>query len=100
MEEISRYAGSDIKSAAASGRGLHKAPSGATRSKRSKSAKSAANAKYGSDHHPVQVMWLSSALVIESKVPNKWRNVTSNLRILKFNEVAREVRYTLPGLEG
>ena len=40
----------------------------------------------------VQVLWLSTAYVLESKVPTQWRNVTLNHRIRSFNVHAREVR--------
>ena len=40
----------------------------------------------------VQVLWLSTAYVLESKIPTEWRNVTSNYRIRSFNVQAREVR--------
>ena len=40
----------------------------------------------------VQVLGLSTAYVLESKIPTEWRNVTSNYRIRSFNVQAREVR--------
>ena len=56
------------------------------------------SARYADDHRRVQVLWLSSALVEELKVPKQWKDITSNRRIRHFNTVAREVcmLYTTP----